>query len=76
MGKKRIYEAVKHMPAEELDKRIKKLEIRHLYRGMSVEGAADLVGVTKATGYKKAGTYPTHADANRNPTTVNHRCPE
>jgi len=25
--------------------------IRHLYRGMSVEEAAELVGVTKATGY-------------------------
>ncbi len=24
MGRKRIYEVVKHMPAEELDKRIKK----------------------------------------------------
>jgi putative transposase len=62
MGRKRVYEVVKHVPAEELDKRIKKLEkdtrvlkrlyfIRYLYRGMSVEEAADLVGVTKATGY-------------------------
>ncbi len=62
MGRKRVYEVVRHLPAEELDKRIKKLEkdtrvlqrlyfIRHLYRGMSVEEAADLVGVTKATGY-------------------------
>jgi len=48
---------VKHLPAEELDKKIKKLEkrhkspsIRYIYR-MSVEEAADLVGVTKATGY-------------------------
>ncbi|MHC1585546.1 MAG: IS630 family transposase, partial [Candidatus Syntropharchaeia archaeon] len=59
MGRKRIYEVVKHIPAEELDKRIKKLEkdtkvlqrlyfIRYLYREMSVEEAADLVGVTKA----------------------------
>lgn len=62
MGRKRIYEVVKHIPAEELDRRIKKLEkstrvlqrlyfIRYLYRGMSVKEAADLVGVTKATGY-------------------------
>ena len=62
MGRKRIYEVVKHLPAEELDKMIKGLEkdtrvlkrlyfIRYLYRGMSVEKAADLVGVTKATGY-------------------------
>ncbi len=62
MGRKRVYEVIKHLPAEELDKRIKKLEkdtrvlqrlyfIRHLYRGMSVEEAADLVGITKATGY-------------------------
>ena len=62
MGRKRVYEFVKHLPAEELDKKIKKLEkdtrvlkrlyfIRHLYRGISVEEAAELVGVTKATGY-------------------------
>jgi putative transposase len=62
MGRKRVYVVVKHLPAEELDKRIKKLEkdtrvlkrlyfIRHLYKGMSVEEAADLVGITKATGY-------------------------
>lgn len=62
MGRKRVYKVVKHIPAEELDRRIKKLEkdtrvlqrlyfIRHLYRGMSVEEAAELVGVTKATGY-------------------------
>ena len=68
MGRKRIYEVVQHMPAEELDKRIKKEKdtrvlkrlyfIRHLYRGMSVEEAAELVGVTKATGYAwlKSGT--------------------
>ncbi|QEF94381.1 MULTISPECIES: IS630 family transposase [Methanothermobacter] len=62
MGRKRVYEVIKHLSAEELDKRIKKLEkdtrvlqrlyfIRHLYRGMSVEEAADLAGTTKATGY-------------------------
>ncbi len=62
MGRKRVYEVIKHLSAEELDKRIKKLEkdtrvlqrlyfIRNLYRGMSVEEAADLVGITKATGY-------------------------
>jgi len=62
MGRKRVYEVVKHLPAEELDKRIKKLEkdtrvlkrlyfISHLYKGMSVEEAAELVGITKATGY-------------------------
>ena len=61
MGRKRVYEVVKHMSAEELDKRIKKEKdtrvlkrlyfIRYLYRGMSVEESADLVGVTKATGY-------------------------
>ena len=63
MGRKRIYEVLKHIPAEELDKRIKKLEkdtrvlqrlyfIRYLYKGMSVEEAAELVGITKATGYE------------------------
>jgi len=61
MGRKRVYEVVKHMSAGELDKRIKKEKdtrvlkrlyfIRYLYRGMSVEESADLVGVTKATGY-------------------------
>ncbi|MHC1569050.1 MAG: helix-turn-helix domain-containing protein, partial [Candidatus Syntropharchaeia archaeon] len=61
MGRKRIYEVIKHIPAEELDKRIKKEKdtkvlqrlyfIRYLYGEMSVEEAADLVGVTKATGY-------------------------
>ncbi|MHC1567198.1 MAG: helix-turn-helix domain-containing protein, partial [Candidatus Syntropharchaeia archaeon] len=61
MGRKRIYEVLKHLPAEELDKRIKKLKkdtkvlqrlyLRHPYRAMSVKEAADLVGVTKATGY-------------------------
>jgi len=53
---------VKYLPAEELDEKIKKLEkdtrvlqrlyfIRLLYRGMSVEEAAGLVGVTKTAGY-------------------------
>ena len=62
MGRKRVYEVVKHLSVEELDTRIKKLEkdtrvlkrlyfIRYLYRGMSVEKAAELVGITKATGY-------------------------
>ena len=63
MGRKRIYEVVKHMPVEKLNKRIKKLKkdakvlkrlyfIRYLYKGMSIEEAAELVGVTKATGYE------------------------
>jgi putative transposase len=63
MGRKRLYEVVKHLPSEELDKKIKKLEkdvrilkrlyfIRNLYRGMSVEESAELVGVTKATCYE------------------------
>ena len=62
MGRKRIYEVAKRIPVEELDKRIKRLKkdarvlkrlyfIRYLCRGMSVEEAAELVGVTKATGY-------------------------
>ena len=61
MGRKRIYEVVKYLPAEELDKRTKKEKdtrflqilyfIRHLYRGMSIEEATDLVGVIKATSY-------------------------
>ncbi|CAD7769856.1 hypothetical protein FHEFKHOI_00686 [Candidatus Methanoperedenaceae archaeon GB50] len=61
MGRKRVYEVVKRIPVEELDKRIKRLEkdtsvlkrlyIRYLCRGMSVEEAAELVGVTEATGY-------------------------
>ncbi|MFO7968156.1 MAG: IS630 family transposase [Archaeoglobaceae archaeon] len=56
------YEVVKHLTVEDLDARIKKLEkstrvlkrlyfIRHLYKGMGVEESADLVGVTKKTGY-------------------------
>ena len=65
MGRKRVYEVVKHLPAEELDKKIKKLEkdtrvlqrlyfIRYLYRGMSVEEAADLVGLKRwnSNGYE------------------------
>ncbi len=62
MGRKPIYEVIKHMPVEGLDRRIRKLEkdtrvlkrlyfIRYLYRGESVEKAADFVGITKATGY-------------------------
>ena len=62
MGRERVYEVAKRIPVEELDKRIKRLEkdarvlkrlyfIRYLCRGMSVEEAAELVGVTKATGY-------------------------
>ena len=62
MGRKRIYEVAKRIPVEELDKRIKRLEkdtsvlkrlyfIRYLCRGMSVEEAAELGGVTKATGH-------------------------
>jgi len=62
MGRNRIYEVKKHMSSEELDKRIKKLEkdtrvlkrlyfIKNLYRGESVEKSADIVGITKATGY-------------------------
>ncbi len=52
----------KHMSTEELDKRIKTLEIntrvlkrlyfvKHRYSGKSVEEACDLVGVKKAIGY-------------------------
>lgn len=62
MGRKRVYQVEKHISMEELDRKIRKLEkdtrvlkrlyfIRYLYRGMSVEESADLVGVTKATGY-------------------------
>ncbi|CAD7767894.1 Homeodomain-like domain protein [Candidatus Methanoperedenaceae archaeon GB50] len=62
MGRKRVYEVAKRIPVEELDKRIKRIEkdtrvlkrlyfIRYLYRGMSVEEAAELVRVIKATGY-------------------------
>jgi len=58
MSENGVYEVVKHLLAEELDKRIKKLEKDarilkrlYLYRGMSVEDAAELVGITKATGY-------------------------
>ncbi|MHC1584350.1 MAG: helix-turn-helix domain-containing protein, partial [Methanosarcinales archaeon] len=62
MGRKRVYEVAKCIPVEELEKRIKRLEkdarvlkrlyfIRYLCRGMNVEEAAELVGVTKATGY-------------------------
>ncbi|CAD7773849.1 Homeodomain-like domain protein [Candidatus Methanoperedenaceae archaeon GB50] len=62
MGRKRVYEVAKRIPVEELGKRIKRLEkdtgvlkrlyfIGYLYRGMSVEEAAELVRVTEATGY-------------------------
>ena len=71
MGRKRVYEVEKHLPAEELDNRIKKLEkdtrvlkrlyfIGHLYRGMGVEEAADLVGITKATGYAWLKKWNSH----------------
>ena len=44
-GRERIYEVARDIPAEELDRRIKRLERdRHLYRGMGVEEAAELVG--------------------------------
>jgi len=63
MGRKRIYQVEKHLPADELYRRIKKLEkdtrvlerlyfIRHIYKGMRVEESADLAGITKATGYE------------------------
>jgi len=58
MGRERIYEVAKRIPAEELDRRIKRLErdrraLKRLYfyRGMSVGEAAELAGVTRATGY-------------------------
>ena len=62
MGRKRVYEVVKCISAEELDNMIRKLErnvrvlkrlyfIRYLYKGLSVEESAELVGITKATGY-------------------------
>jgi len=61
MGRKRIYDVKRHMSSEELDRRIK-LEkntrvlrrlyfLKYLYRGESVEKSADIVGITKATGY-------------------------
>lgn len=51
MGRERVYEVAKRIPAEELKKRIKRFEkdarvlkrlyfIRYLYRGMSVEEVA------------------------------------
>ncbi|MDY6966886.1 MAG: helix-turn-helix domain-containing protein, partial [Halobacteriota archaeon] len=67
---RRKYEVVRHLTVEDLDIIINKLEknirvlkrlyfIRHLYRGMGVEDAADIVGVTKKTGYDwlKAWNY-------------------
>ena len=67
---RRKYEVVRHLTVEDLDIIIKKLEknirvlkrlyfIRHLYRGMGVEDAADMVGATKKTGYDwlKAWNY-------------------
>jgi putative transposase len=61
MGRRPIYEVIKHMLVEELGKRIRKLEkdtrvlerlyfIRCLYRGEGVEKAVDLIGITEATG--------------------------
>jgi putative transposase len=56
------YEVVRHLTAEDLDVRIRKLEkstrilkrlyfVRYLYKGMGVEDATEMVGVTKKTGY-------------------------
>lgn len=57
------YRVVEHLTVEDLDTRIRKLErsarilkrlyfIRYLYKGMGVEEAAGMVGVTKKTGYE------------------------
>lgn len=61
MGRKRVYEIIRHLTEEEIDKKIKEERnvkvvkrlyfIKYLYMGMSVEEAARLVGVAKATGY-------------------------
>ena len=61
MKRKCIYKVIKHLSEEEIDRKIREQKdarvlkrlyfIRHLYRGMSVKEAADLIGVTKATGY-------------------------
>ncbi|MBW9221069.1 transposase [Methanothermococcus sp. SCGC AD-155-M21] len=58
---KGTYELIKHLSEEELDRKIREQKdarvlkrlcfVRHLYSGMSVKKAADLIGVTKATGY-------------------------
>ena len=55
MGRKRIYEVVKHLPAEELDERLKSSKrykssqktFINIFTGMSVEEAAELVGVPR-----------------------------
>ena len=62
MSRKMAYNVKKNVPIKELDYTIHMLEgqvrllqrlyfIRFLYKGMSVEDASDLIGITKTTGY-------------------------
>ena len=62
MSGKKIYDVEKHWSADELDQKIQGLKndvkilkklyfIKNLYQRESVEKSADLMGVTKATGY-------------------------
>ena len=62
MSRKMAYNVKKNVPIKELDYTIHMLEgqvrllqrlyfIRFLYKGMSVEDASNLIGITKTTGY-------------------------
>lgn|GEM_PF-233352 len=71
MSGKKIYDVEKHLSADELDRKIRGLKndvrvlkklyfIKSLYRGESVERSADLIGVTKATGYNWLKAWNKH----------------
>jgi putative transposase len=63
MGRRRIYQVVRHVSSDELSGWIRRKEkeirvlkrlyfIKYLYEGEGVEAAADKVGVVKAVGYE------------------------
>lgn len=71
MSGKKIYDVEKHWSADELDQKIRGLKndvrvlkklyfIKSLYRGESVEKSADLICVTKATGYNWLKAWNKH----------------
>jgi putative transposase len=63
MGRRRIYQVVRHVSSDELSGWIRRKEkemrvlkrlyfIKYLYEGAGVEEAADKVGIVKAVGYE------------------------
>ena len=63
MGRKRVYEVVKHMSAEKLDKRIKKeKDTRVLKRLYFIRKQQAMHGLKDAKGYE--GLKPNHGGGN------------